>query len=56
MHNKANQHGALKAPRKKRATLLTPSYWRRYAKKLVQKNWGQNTDFANIRLTSTDII
>ena len=29
-HNKANQHGALKALRKKRATLLTPSYLRRY--------------------------
>jgi len=28
--NKANQHGSLKAPRKKRATLLTPSYLRRY--------------------------
>jgi hypothetical protein len=29
-HNKANQHGSLKASRKKRATLLTPSYLRRY--------------------------
>ena len=27
--NKANQHGALKALRQKRATLLTPSYLRR---------------------------
>jgi hypothetical protein len=31
--NKANQHGSLKASRQKRATLLTPSYWRRYTKK-----------------------
>ncbi len=30
-HNKANQRGSLKASRKKRATLLTPSYFRRYA-------------------------
>ena len=29
--NKANQHGSLKALRQKRATLLTPSYLRRYA-------------------------
>ena len=29
-YNKANQHGSLKASRKKRATLLTPSYLRRY--------------------------
>ena len=28
-HNKANQHGALKASRQKRTTLLTPSYLRR---------------------------
>ena len=28
--NKANQHGALKASRQKRATLLMPSYLRRY--------------------------
>jgi len=28
--NKANQHGALKASHKKRATLLMPSYLRRY--------------------------
>lgn len=28
--NKANQHGSLKALRQIRATLLTPSYWRRY--------------------------
>jgi hypothetical protein len=32
-HNKANQHGSLKALRKKRATLLTPSYLRRWATK-----------------------
>ncbi len=31
--NKANQHGALKASRKKRTTLLTPRYWRRYVAK-----------------------
>jgi hypothetical protein len=35
--NKANQHGSLKASRKKRATLLTPSYLRRYA--LKTKTW-----------------
>ena len=28
-HNKANQHGSLKASHKKRAPLLTPSYLRR---------------------------
>ena len=28
--NKANQQGSLKALRQKRATLLTPSYLRRY--------------------------
>ena len=33
MPNKANQHGALKASRKKRTTLLTPSYLRRYVSK-----------------------
>ena len=27
--NKANQHGSLKSLRKKHATILTPSYWRR---------------------------
>ena len=32
-HNKANQRGALKALRQKRATLLTPSYLRRYVYK-----------------------
>ena len=38
MHNKANQHGSLKASRQKRATLLTPSYLRRYVKSQYVRN------------------
>jgi len=33
MANKANQHGPLKTLRKEQATLLTPSYLRRYKPK-----------------------
>jgi len=34
-YNKANQHGSLKALRQKRASLLTPSYLRRYISKIT---------------------
>lgn len=38
-YNKANKHGALKAPRKKRATLLMPSYLRRYVSETALRNF-----------------
>ena len=47
-YNKANQHGALKAPRKKRATLLTPSYLRRYVPNMLcrYKRLGVRSQYA----------